>query len=534
MPDAVRFTLAPSAEPALEEILAELFVSWSIRAGALSVWVSEEEADEVAVRLEAAGVEVLGREVEPERDWVAEAAALQRPVAVGGLVLDPHEPPSADPGSAPPAPPPGRKGLRDGLARVDPARAPAAPVFGPRRGIRPRRRLRRGDSRARRADRRRRAGVRIRPRPGGAAGLARERPPERHRRVRVLGRASREPVARRAFRPRRREHAARRGRPAPPGARGPPPSRRPSRDGRAARGAGGRVPPAPRRRGTRFRGASPRKGSGSARSRSGRELATAGPRPRSPPAGGGAGGAPGRGGSPPQGLPGRPGAEVVVLLDGVGARAEAYLSADGREAVVQGLLPARGEPSRRVTVLLGVGELARVEWAVEKGTECGAARFVLVAAARSQRAHVAAAAARLERLRRIAAEAAKQCDRSVVPGVLGPAASRRRAGRSAAGRSSSPARAHPGSPRRSSGPRRRRGRRTRGRLRRRRGAPPRRGRRGAVRPRGPDPAPRDGRGRRARAPGRRRRFLSRFRRTRADIIPGRRSRWPSRTSRRSG
>jgi ribosomal protein L11 methyltransferase len=98
MPGAVRFSLSPSAEPALEEALAELFVSWSIRAGTLSVWVSEEEADGVAARLEAAGLEILGREAEPERDWVAEAAALQRPVAVGGLVLDPHEPPSADPG----------------------------------------------------------------------------------------------------------------------------------------------------------------------------------------------------------------------------------------------------------------------------------------------------------------------------------------------------------------------------------------------------------------------------------------------------
>ncbi len=86
----------------------------------------------------------------------------------------------------------------------------------------------------------------------------------------------------------------------------------------------------------------------------------------------------------------------------------------------------RGEPLRRVTVLLGVGELARVEWAVEKGTECGAARFVLVAAARSQRAHVAAAAAKLDRLRRIAAEAVKQCDRSRRPGRPRSAASRRR------------------------------------------------------------------------------------------------------------
>jgi 16S rRNA (uracil1498-N3)-methyltransferase len=114
--------------------------------------------------------------------------------------------------------------------------------------------------------------------------------------------------------------------------------------------------------------------------------------------------------------------EEVVLLDGRGVRATAHLSASGRAASVTGLLPPRGEPVRRVTVLLGVGELARVEWAVEKGTECGAAAFLLVAAARSQRAHVAAAAARVERLRRIAAEAVKQCDRSVVPDVAAPEA----------------------------------------------------------------------------------------------------------------
>lgn len=114
-----------------------------------------------------------------------------------------------------------------------------------------------------------------------------------------------------------------------------------------------------------------------------------------------------------------PGGELV-LLDGVGARAAAVLEASGRGAVVRELLPVRGEPLGEATVLLGLGDLPRVEWAVEKGTECGAAAFVLVSAARSQRAHVAAAAARLERLRRIAAEAAKQCDRTRVPPVTGP------------------------------------------------------------------------------------------------------------------
>lgn len=114
-----------------------------------------------------------------------------------------------------------------------------------------------------------------------------------------------------------------------------------------------------------------------------------------------------------------PGSDVV-LLDGNGNRAAASLDASGRVAVVRELLAPRGEPRAPVTVLLGVGELSRVEWAVEKGTECGAAAFELVVADRSQRAHAAAAGARLERLRRIAAEATKQCDRSRVPEVRGP------------------------------------------------------------------------------------------------------------------
>jgi 16S rRNA (uracil1498-N3)-methyltransferase len=63
-----------------------------------------------------------------------------------------------------------------------------------------------------------------------------------------------------------------------------------------------------------------------------------------------------------------------------------------------------------------------VEWAVEKGTECGAAGFVLLACERSQKAHVAALSspARLARLRRITVEATKQCDRTLVPFVEGP------------------------------------------------------------------------------------------------------------------
>lgn len=127
--------------------------------------------------------------------------------------------------------------------------------------------------------------------------------------------------------------------------------------------------------------------------------------------------------------------DEVIALDGKGARARARVTRRGTAVVLHtfeensGLLSPSssaffaslpGEPGLRVTVLLACAEPARIEWAVEKGTECGAAAFALLAAGRSQRAHVAALRARLSRLSRIAAEAAKQCDRTFVPTVEGP------------------------------------------------------------------------------------------------------------------
>ncbi len=130
--------------------------------------------------------------------------------------------------------------------------------------------------------------------------------------------------------------------------------------------------------------------------------------------------------------------DEVVAIDGKGVRARARIARRGTSVgliafeespgLSSGSSPTSpsffaslpGEPVLRVTVLLACAEPARVEWAVEKGTECGAAGFVLLSAARSQKAHVAALRARLPRLSRIAAEATKQCDRTIVPGVEGP------------------------------------------------------------------------------------------------------------------
>lgn len=119
--------------------------------------------------------------------------------------------------------------------------------------------------------------------------------------------------------------------------------------------------------------------------------------------------------------------DEVIALDGKGVRARAVLARGGAAIA---LLPSKkisslshslfpGEPANRVVVALACAEPARIEWAIEKGTECGAAGFVLLDAERSQRAHVAALSKRIPRLIRIAEEATKQCDRTIVPFVEG-------------------------------------------------------------------------------------------------------------------
>jgi len=63
--------------------------SFSRTGDRLDVWVGPEDEAEARLELEGAGLS-YERAEEPERDWVAQAAALQRPVAVGPYLLDPH------------------------------------------------------------------------------------------------------------------------------------------------------------------------------------------------------------------------------------------------------------------------------------------------------------------------------------------------------------------------------------------------------------------------------------------------------------
>jgi len=65
-----------------------------------------------------------------------------------------------------------------------------------------------------------------------------------------------------------------------------------------------------------------------------------------------------------------------------------------------------------VTLLLAVFKFDRMEWAIEKATELGVATIVPVLARRTEKHLTQAAAARVERWRRIAREAAQQSRRS--------------------------------------------------------------------------------------------------------------------------
>lgn len=95
--EVARITLAeedasPELEESLFEVLAGIPCSWARHAsGSLEIWAEPGDADRVAEALAGAGVASFTRELLPPRDWVAESAALRKPVAIGRYLLDPHD-----------------------------------------------------------------------------------------------------------------------------------------------------------------------------------------------------------------------------------------------------------------------------------------------------------------------------------------------------------------------------------------------------------------------------------------------------------
>src|SRR2546422_8610913 len=89
----------------------------------------------------------------------------------------------------------------------------------------------------------------------------------------------------------------------------------------------------------------------------------------------------------------------------------------GRDRVEFALLeelPAP-QPSLHLTLLLAVVKFDMFEWAIEKATELGVATIVPLAAARSEKALLSAAAKRAERWKKILLEASQQSRRVRVP-----------------------------------------------------------------------------------------------------------------------
>jgi 16S rRNA (uracil1498-N3)-methyltransferase len=73
------------------------------------------------------------------------------------------------------------------------------------------------------------------------------------------------------------------------------------------------------------------------------------------------------------------------------------------------------QPAVQTTLLLAIVKFDSFEWALEKATELGVATIVPVAAARSEKALVAAAGKRSERWRRLLLEASQQSRRVRLP-----------------------------------------------------------------------------------------------------------------------
>jgi len=112
--------------------------------------------------------------------------------------------------------------------------------------------------------------------------------------------------------------------------------------------------------------------------------------------------------------------EVIGVTDGCGRRVEARISSiDSRSltAVIERDASGVGESVVKITVALSLIKPSRFEIAVEKCTELGAVRFVPLMV---KRCTVKPESVKLNRLRRIVREAAKQSGRSLVPEVTPP------------------------------------------------------------------------------------------------------------------
>lgn len=112
--------------------------------------------------------------------------------------------------------------------------------------------------------------------------------------------------------------------------------------------------------------------------------------------------------------------DTVLLSDGAGRSAlSEIVSLSRREMVARVREVVPGAPvGVPISLYLAGLRPERLAWAVEKATELGAARVVIVVSARTQ--SFRASAGLLPRLDRVARESSKQCGRPDWPAISGP------------------------------------------------------------------------------------------------------------------
>lgn len=119
-----------------------------------------------------------------------------------------------------------------------------------------------------------------------------------------------------------------------------------------------------------------------------------------------------------------------VLRAKIGQEFDISTGSEVRRGVITSISPDRVEfelgevvpspASAQVTLTLSIFKFDRMEWAIEKCTELGAARIIPVIARRTETHLAAAAATRVERWRRIAREAAEQSRQVSPPEIAAP------------------------------------------------------------------------------------------------------------------
>ena len=113
--------------------------------------------------------------------------------------------------------------------------------------------------------------------------------------------------------------------------------------------------------------------------------------------------------------------ELIGVTDGCGRRVHARIEtidSSHLTAVIEKDVSGVGEPDSVITVALSAIKPSRFETAVEKCTELGVRRVVPIVAKRCE--PNTAQRLKIERLRKITFEAAKQSGRSWIPGISSP------------------------------------------------------------------------------------------------------------------